>query len=320
MKDWDLTENALRPIPQRRIIDKMNEYMGRRDFRGAERHLLYWLEEARLARDEEGLLVVRNELIGHYRKTGQEKKTMESAQEALGLLKELDMEDTISAGTTFVNVATAYEAFGDHESALAMFRRARDVYESSAYTEPRLLGGLYNNMALTCTALGRKLDALAHEQELLGLEMESLGHEQKTRAQHEKAKRRYGEALDLYEKAIEAMANVEDGELEQAISYLNMANTVELRDGMENAESRINALVEKAEELLEAKGQELLGADWDPKTASGDFKGALTADMRARLGYYAFVCEKCAPTFEYYGYFMTAERLNERSDALAALL
>ena len=320
MKDWDLTENALRPIPQRRIIDKMDEYMSRRDYRGAERHLIYWLEEAKLARDEEGQLVVRNELVGHYRKTGQERKAMESAEEAVSLLKELDMEDTISAGTTYVNIATAYSAFGDHERALEMFRKARDVYESSEYTEPRLLGGLYNNMALTCTALGKKMDALAHEQELLGLEMESLGYEQKTRAQHEKAQRRYREALDLYEKAVSAMADVKDGELEQAISYLNMANTLELRDGMENAEREITQLVEKAEGLLEAKGEELLGPDWNPKTASADFFASLDAEKRARLGYYAFVCEKCAPTFEYYGYFLTAEKLGKRSDAIAALL
>ena len=37
--------------PQMRIIDKMNEYMGRRDYEGAERHLKYWLTEAVLGKD-----------------------------------------------------------------------------------------------------------------------------------------------------------------------------------------------------------------------------------------------------------------------------
>ena len=32
-----------------------------------------------------------------------------------------------------------------------------------------------------------------------------------------------------------------------------------------------------------------------------------------RDGYYAFVCEKCAPAFEYYGYFLAAEDLKERA-------
>ena len=33
----------VRSVPQRRIIEKMDAYMARRDYAGAERHLLYWL-------------------------------------------------------------------------------------------------------------------------------------------------------------------------------------------------------------------------------------------------------------------------------------
>ena len=39
---------TIKPIPQQRIVEKLDEYMSRRDYAGAERHLLYWLEEARL--------------------------------------------------------------------------------------------------------------------------------------------------------------------------------------------------------------------------------------------------------------------------------
>ena len=41
----------VKPVPQQRIIAKMNEYMSLRDYKGAERHLMYWLEEAKLGRD-----------------------------------------------------------------------------------------------------------------------------------------------------------------------------------------------------------------------------------------------------------------------------
>ena len=176
---------TIKPVPQRRIADKMNEYMSRRDYAGAERHLLYWLAEAELGRDLQGQLMLRNEMVGHYRKTAQREKAMESAGKALELLAELGMEDSISAGTTYVNIATACNAFGEYERSLELFEKARAVYEGSAYVEPRLLGGLYNNMALTCTALSK-----------------------------------YDEALDLYEKAIAVMAKVQDGELEQAITCL----------------------------------------------------------------------------------------------------
>ena len=286
----EITE-PIRPIPQRRVIEKMNEYMSRRDYAGAERHLLYWLAEAQLGRDRDGQLMLRNEMVGHYRKTGQKDKAMESAREALALLAEMGLEDAVIAGTTYVNIATACNAFGDFERSRELFEKARAVYEGSEHVEPQLLGGLYNNMALTYAALGR-----------------------------------YEEALALYEKAVGVMADVPDGELEQAITFLNMANAVEAQLGMEEGESRIYELVDRAEALLERKGREMLGADGaggrGPQPNGSAAKEAAlplrerSREERARIGYYAFVCEKCAPTFEYYGYFLTAEALKETAEKI----
>ena len=249
-------EPPVQAVPQQRIIQKMDEYMSRRDYAGAERHLLYWLEEAKLGRDLRGELMLRGELVGHYRKTGEEAKAMESADEALRLLKELDFEGTISSGTTYVNIATACSAFGKNERALELFEKARKIYESSANTRADLLGGLYNNMALVLVSLGR-----------------------------------FAEAFDLYEKALRVMSGVPGGGLEQAITYLNMADAVQARDGAEEGEKQISELLDKAAALF------------DETDAPRD-------------GYYAFVCEKCAPSFSYYGYFLTAEDLEARAKAI----
>ena len=246
-------EKSVRSVPQMRIIDKMNEYMARRDYEGAERHLLYWLEEAELGRDLRGQLMLRNELTGHYRKTGERDKSLENAEKAIELLEELEFEGTISSGTTYVNAATAYNAFGEHERSMEFFEKARVVYESSERTNKDLLGGLYNNMALTCVSLGR-----------------------------------YEEALPLYESAIKVMADVPDGRLEQAITYLNMADLFSEMKGTEAAEADIYACLDQAYELLK-----------DPNVAEP--------------GYYAFVLEKCAPTFSYYGYFGAAREFEKRA-------
>ena len=245
-----MNERGINPIPQQRVLDRMDEYMSRRDYAGAERHLLFWLAEAKQGGDLRGELLVRNELVGHYRKTGERDKAFESADAALALLDQLDFGETISAGTTYVNVATAIGAFGEHERALSLFEKARALYEGSAHTRPQLLGGLYNNMALTCAALGR-----------------------------------WDDALSLYDLAMKRMAEAPNGALEQAITCLNMANLVEARDGMEQGEGEIFSLLDRAAELLDTP--------------------ALPRD-----GYYAFVCEKCAPTFDYYGWFAEAEKLN----------
>lgn len=246
----------VKSVPQQRIIEKMDEYMSRRDYEGAERHLLYWLEEAKMNRDLRGQLMLRNELVGHYRKVLNQEKAFENIEEALKLLDELDFEGTISSGTTYVNCATACNAFGENERSLELFEKAKGVYESIPGTSPSLLGGLYNNMALTCSALGK-----------------------------------YSEALALYQQAAEAMSKVESGELEQAITCLNMADTLEKMYGMEQGESEIYKLLDKAYDLL--------------KESHG-----------AEEGYYAFVLEKCAPTFGYFGYFMAAEELKQKAEKI----
>ena len=39
----------------------------------------------------------------------------------------------------------------------------------------------------------------------------------------------------------------------------------------------------------------------------------MNTESLPRDGYYAFVCEKCAPVFGYYGYFLTERELNRRA-------
>ncbi len=248
-------EARVKPVPQQRIMEKVDEYMSRRDYAGVERHLLYWLEEAKLGGDRRGELMIENELIGHYRKTGDREKALLHAEAALALLDSLGFDGTITAGTTCVNAATAYQAFGEPERALAVFERARKNYEAIPSLKPELLGGLYNNMALTLVSM-----------------------------------KRFSEANALYQKAIETMASAPHGALEQAITYLNMANAAEEEQGLLDAAEMIDAYLETAQRLLD------------------------TPDV-PRDGYYAFVCEKCAPTFEYYGWFAAANELNGRARA-----
>lgn len=98
---------------------------------------------------------------------------------------------------------------------------------------------------------------------------------------------RFSEAASYYQKALNVMAHVERREPEQAITYLNMASAAEAEYGLEAAESKIAEHIENAYKLLE------LGKDRTD-------------------GNYAFVCEKCASVFGYYGYFYYENQLTER--------
>ena len=250
-----------RAVPQDRIEEKLREYEDRNDWPGVERHLQYWMAEARANGDERGQLMLHNELMGYYRKQGKREEALAHAEAAVHLIRKLGMENTVTAGTTWVNAGTVREAFGDPEGGIPCFEKARENYEKNLPPEDGRLGGLYNNMALALAGCGR-----------------------------------YAEAEALFHRALTVMEKQENGELEQAITWLNLADAAEAALSPEEAEARTEGCLERAEKLLNAA-------------------------HLPRNGYYAFVCEKCAPVFGHYGWFMTeAELLNRvreiRQDSL----
>lgn len=247
---------VLKPIPQQRVIEKLDEYIGKHDYEGAEKHLQYWKDEAIYGRDQRGELLCSNEMMGIYRKTGDKEKAIENAVNAVHLISILELENSITAGTTYVNAATVYDAFGKLELSVSLFEKAQKIYEENLSETDSRLGGLYNNMGLAKEGLGR-----------------------------------YGEAFEYYNKALEVMKENNNGKLEMAITYLNMANAVEDEHGLEKGEQKINQYLDLAEDLL--------------------FSGEIKNDS-----YKAFVYEKCAPTFAYYGYFLTAQKLEKKSNEL----
>lgn len=102
---------------------------------------------------------------------------------------------------------------------------------------------------------------------------------------------RYAEARALYEKALAVMEQQEHGALEVAVTELNLADLAAAERGLLEAEAEIEARLDRAKALLD-----------DPALP--------------RNGYYAFVCEKCAPTFGYYGRFMDAQELAETANQI----
>lgn len=97
---------------------------------------------------------------------------------------------------------------------------------------------------------------------------------------------RYEEALDYYKRAVNITEKSVKTLLDCAITYVNMAHLYEKRDGLESAEIEKHLCL--AERIFDDERIE-------------------------KNSYYAFVAEKCAPSFDYFGYFMTALRLQDES-------
>lgn len=234
-----------------RILAKLDEFFGKNDYSGAEKHILYWLDEAVKYDNKRIRLLLQNELCGLYRKLQREQDALTAVSNVLALVKEMGIEQNIGAGTTYINCATVLKAFGKANEAVPLFEKALSVYKKELPETDKRFGGLYNNMALALVDL-----------------------------------REFPKARALYEKAISVMEKAKDGMLEVAMTYLNIANLKEAESGLESAEKEIEALLHKASEILDA--------------------------YENRNGYYAFVCEKCASVFGYYGHFAYEKELKER--------
>lgn len=247
------TPDTFTPVPVGRILEKLDEYLNKKDFSGAEKHLLYWLGEAMETGDRRGALTILNEQIGLYRKTEQYEKGLSASEKALAFLRDLSLEKETVGGTTFLNVATFYKACDRLDFALDFYKKAQAVYESTLSSTDERLAGLYNNMSLALMDTGDT-----------------------------------DTAEKLFQKALSVLEKNKDTELDQAITYLNLADLQERKSGAEAGENKINDYLEKAMSLFN------------------------TPTLK-RDGYYAFVSEKCAPVFAYYGFFLYETELKNRA-------
>ena len=235
-----------------RILEKLDSFLHKNDYASAEQHLLYWLTEAKSSANGKTELMVRNELMGLYRKLGKQEQALAQVAAALEKIEGMGVGEQVGAATTYLNGATVYKAFGLAEEAIPLFERARAIYERELPPQDSRLGGLYNNMGLALVDL-----------------------------------KRFAEADALYRKAIAVMQTAQSGALEVAITYLNMATAAEAELGLWEADEKIADYLKKAEDLLNGH--------------------------QNRDGYYAFVCEKCASVYGYYGYFNFEKELTERA-------
>lgn len=232
-----------------KILNTLDSFLHKNDYASAERYLLSCLEAAIAENDGVTEILLRNELMGLYRKVGKENEALSTVDAVLGRIDEMGVGEQVGSATTYLNSATVYKAFGLPEKSILLFEKAKYIYEKDLPADDERLGGLYNNMALSLVDL-----------------------------------KRFDEARVLNEKAIAVMKNKP---LEIAITYLNMANAEEAQKGILEAHQIISDYLDRAQILLE--------------------------QYENRDGYYAFVCEKCASVFGYFGDFLYDEELRLRA-------
>ena len=191
-----------------------------------------------------------------------------------------------------------YRKVSKKQEAMEAVERAK-ILVSRTDMEQRVSGAtVLLNAATTCKAFGHAAESLelydrAGEIYARELPEDDLRHAalENNRATALVDLGEFGEALRLYQSAVARTERTPESLPDCAATWVNLAHLYDSWRGGEAPE--IEDCLRRAEEILE-----------DPRLS--------------RDGYYAFVCEKCAPSFDYFGFFLYAQTLNERAKTLYA--
>lgn len=178
-----------------------------------------------------------------------------------------------------------YRKAGDREKACFFAKGALSLITKMGIEDNVGAATTYLNCATVYKAFGEPAVALSlyekaaaiYEKRLLSFDTRLAGLYNNTALALVDLKR-FSQANELYEKALSVLEKNEGTEPEQAVTHLNIASAVEAEIGLEAGDEKI------AERLMAAR--------------------ALLEHCAAHTdGNYAFVCEKCASVFGYYGHF-----------------
>ncbi len=252
----DCCTRAVRKIPIERFLERLDDCFAHNDLPGAGRLIDFWYAEAEQIDDRRGRLSVLNEMLGFYRRTNDREKGLWAVQQSVTQVESLGLSESVSGATILLNAATTLKAFDQPKEALPLYESVGTVYRRYLKPDDSLMGGYYNNYALTLCDLGR-----------------------------------FEEALSFYQQALEIMQQTPAGLADCAVTYVNAAHLYEAWKG--SLAPEIVEMLTKADACLED-------------------------ERLPRNSYYAFVCTKCAPSFDYFGFFVRAKELTERAASIYA--
>ncbi len=178
----------------------------------AEEFILEKLSEAARMSDENAMVQLLNELIGHYRETGEFDKMKTFAQKLLDILDAGSLKGSMAHATSLLNVANAYRAAGMLRESNRLYQEVKSYYDANVAPDSMLYASLLNNMALLFQEMG---------------DFES--------------------AADCLERALGISLAYPECRIEQATTYANLATTLIKLDRFDEAKDHL----EKSFKLFE---------------------------------------------------------------------
>lgn len=261
-----------------KFFETLDSYFAKQEIDQVDPFLVASLAQAKEEEDYGAYITICNEMIGFYRSISAFEKAYVAAEDVLLLMEELQMENTEHFATTLLNVATAYRAAEDYDTALRYYRQALQIYNGILPPQDYRYAGLYNNMSIL-------LEKMEDNEE----------------------------AIVCANKALAIIETLEGGEMETATTLTNLA----LLYFKVSQPERAKELLERALTLFERSGENTdahysgaLAGVAEAWYRMQDYEKSLTYyekaldEVKAHFGEnmsYAVLCENCAAVCEQTG-------------------
>lgn len=169
-----------------------------------EEYIIEKLGEAAKEGEENVMIQLLNELIGHYRETSEFDKLDTFAQKLLDILENSSIKGSLAHATSLLNVANAYRAAGRLKESNKLYQEVKTYYDANVPSDSMLYASLLNNMSLLFQEMG----------------------------DHESA-------ADCLERALGISLKYPECRIEQATTYANLATTLIKLDRLDEAEAHL---------------------------------------------------------------------------------
>ncbi|MCD7809797.1 MAG: DUF4037 domain-containing protein [Erysipelotrichaceae bacterium] len=156
------------------IYDQLDYFYAHQQLDEAYAYLFNQLNKAMQDNRDDLVLGLLSELMGYYRVTSQFDLGYMIASQSEKILLSHGLENTIEAGTCYLNMATLYRAGGRYLDALDYYHKVETIYQKLDDHDERL-ASFYNNISLLYEELGELNKAIDYETKALSI-MKDIHH------------------------------------------------------------------------------------------------------------------------------------------------
>lgn len=153
------------------ILAKIDRLYSEDQCEKVEEYILEKLSEAAKEGNENVMIQLLNELIGHYRETGEFDKLDTFAGKLLDILDGSSLKGSMAHATSLLNVANAYRAAGRLKESSRLYQEVRAYYDENVPGDSMLYASLLNNMSLLFQEMGDHESAADCLERALGISL-----------------------------------------------------------------------------------------------------------------------------------------------------